>query len=793
MVFSQRWCFWATALIGTAKSQTIFTEFKTSSTSITIYTTVRPTSTIVSSCGSSNYQNPWLPLCNQVTWAPIDTVGSGADGFNHSSPGSTKSLQPIEQASGNQNLGNQGDGNQDIESIESSLSGGDPDLSSASSIANLAQLSTLNKLHHGTTIPTASVSVTPYPSPFPIGGRDRLRNMAVQLSPGNMVIFRAAPDSPQKFINDEAGYIRPVSNPDLVLYIHYNSSANSSSQVGGPASNSTVLQNVRAKAQGSTDPYDIENTFTVREGGIQLRGTSGHAEYRFYIGDYEEGDEEYKDGVLKLLAAPISELVNVEKYQVEEVILLPFIVRSAGAQNGAADSESDTTNQSNNGSDTAATDAIGAGTLGTGTKAAAGTLTSSIPDVYEVITSSSLVPFCSEYLSHITMIHTETQAHHLVHSESTHVSVVPEASIKTGTTSTTTKTIESGISTKPWPTISSAVGHNSPEPGFHGGSNTAIDFEGGITNLRKYPLRRHLKREFDIPDALSLYNPSQIMSGCSEVIYQLHHSTSTAERSTHTSDTTVTITSTSIFTVHVNHIETSTTTIPSTTITPTPMSGKILMYNRGHYSTSPGTLSAHYLAPTTTYASMTPETAAAELVRTSSQNSLFHLDEFGRLYSVHPYTGVTFYWAEKVRSGGHGEIAQLKIGDYALIKAQDIDGYVLNFVAFWIEEDGRVYIDELYANGNAEEVEHMNGWEFIWCYDRSGTLWNYNTALRHKDEPNSELTETLLSRDIDLDGCTPQTLTFEKLDGETPADDIIYMDILKRQNQTEDMGLREES
>ncbi|KAF3213456.1 hypothetical protein TWF679_005273 [Orbilia oligospora] len=166
----------------------------------------------------------------------------------------------------------------------------------------------------------------------------------------------------------------------MVLYIHLDKETDSNQRDGDRTPNNTVLHNVRAKTQASTDSYDIENTFTVREGGIQLRGTSDHAEYRFYIGDYEDDDQEYQDRVLKLLAAPVGQLINFEEYKVEEVILLPFVIRFAAAKFGGADDE--TTE----------------GEEGTGAESIEAA--KSISELNNIITSSSLIPFCSEYLSH---------------------------------------------------------------------------------------------------------------------------------------------------------------------------------------------------------------------------------------------------------------------------------------------------------------------------------------------------------------------------------------------------------
>ncbi|KAF3168217.1 hypothetical protein TWF788_010947 [Orbilia oligospora] len=707
---------WSASLARTARGQVTATE--TNSTSVILYTTVQPTWTITSSCQPGNVNSPWLPLCNQVTWASINGIGSPANDFDSSSPGETGPLQPVGQSAG---LGSQPGENQDLGDTASPTDG---ILSQASSAAKLAQSNTLNS-NQGDTTGTSGTSATIYPSPFPIGGRGRLRNLAVELSPGGMVIFKEASDSPQEFINDESGYIRPVSNPDMVLYIHLDKETDSNQRDGDRTPNNTVLHNVRAKTQASTDSYDIENTFTVREGGIQLRGTSDHAEYRFYTGDYEDDDQEYQDRVLKLLAAPVGQLINFEEYKVEEVILLPFVIRFAAAKFGGADDE--TTE----------------GEEGTGAESIEAA--KSISELNNIITSSSLIPFCSEYLSHVTLLHTETAAHRLVHSESTSIPIAPETSNEIGAVSTTTVTLQSGITTKPWPAITFSPDETQPGE-IHYGSDTNVYSEGEITILQKRSLPQYLNRDFDIPKALSIYNPSQISLGCSEVIYKLHHSTTTGQRSTHTSGMTVVVISESTFTRQINHIETVTTTVPSITITPTLMSGRILIYGRGEYSTSPGRLSANYLAPTTVHTSMTNPTVVAEL------------------------------------EGGSEPIKSLGVGDFALVPEEEIDGYFLSFVIFWVEEDGRIMIDRVYANKDSE-VEYINGWEFIWCYDRPSTLWNYNTAKKYRDEggQNSELTGISRRRDDQPDGCTPQTLSFEKLDGETAANDIIYADVLKRE------------
>ncbi|KAK6498102.1 hypothetical protein TWF506_004343 [Arthrobotrys conoides] len=188
-------------------------------------------------------------------------------------------------------FGGQTGGNQDQGDTGSPADG---ILIQVSSAAKLAQSSALSNAQDDATS-ASGVSATTYPSSFPIGGRGRLRNLAVELSPGGV--------------------------------------SNQRARDGDISSKTTVLHNDRVKVQQSIDSYDIENTFTFREGGIQLQGTSDHAEYRFYIGDYDD-DQEYQDRVLKLLAAPIGELINLEKYQVEDVILLPFIVRSAAANFG---------------------------------------------------------------------------------------------------------------------------------------------------------------------------------------------------------------------------------------------------------------------------------------------------------------------------------------------------------------------------------------------------------------------------------------------------------------------------
>ncbi|KAK6347550.1 hypothetical protein TWF718_005389 [Orbilia javanica] len=760
---------WVTFVSLTQIASAQLTVTETSSTLVILYTTVQPSSTITSSCRPGNINTPWLPLCNQVTWGPVnDTNLTTTNSSNLNSPGGTALLLPTGQVT---QLQNQSSGNQDLNNAESPTGAGDGGLSQASSVAKLAQSSsTSDGVQDDVSTATSSIPATPYPSPFPIGGRGKLRNLAVELSPGGVVVFREASDSPQEFINDEAGYIRPVGSPDLVLYIHYDKEAGSRQQEREISSNldSTVLYNVRAKTQNSTDQYDIENTFTVREGGIQLRGTSDHAEYRFYVGDYEDDNREYEDGVLKLLAAPVGQLVDLEKYNVEEVVLLPFIVRKTTSGDGTTDGEA------------TGSDITGGGTVGAA---------ESMSELLEIITSSSLLPFCSEYLSHITLVHTQTAAHHLVHSHSTSISVVPEMSTEIGAVSTTIVTVQSGVTTEPWPLITSPVDGNT-DGEIHHGSDTNVYLEGEATILRKHPVLRRLQQDFDIPDALSIYDPSQISSGCSEVVYKIHHSTSTGERSTFTSSGTVVVASGSTLTLRISQIETFTTTVPSITITPTPMSGRILMYDRGEYNTSPGSLSANYLAPSTTHVSISNPTVVAELVRTDSLSSIFHLDGFGRLYSINQYTGISFYWAEKVKDGGNREeISKLGVGDFILVPEQEIDGFVLTFVTFWIEEDGRIMVDEVYIN-KTPEIEYMTGWEFIWCYDRTGTLWNYNTAKKYRDEggQNSELTGILTKRDNPLDECDPQTLTFKKLDGETAADDIMYMDILRRRAGRAKMG-----
>ncbi|KAF3167185.1 hypothetical protein EYR41_011920 [Orbilia oligospora] len=154
------------------------------------------------------------------------------------------------------------------------------------------------------------------------------------------------------------------------------------------------------------------------------------------------------------------------------------------------------------------------------------------------------------------------------------------------------------------------------------------------------------------------------------------------------------------------------------------------------------------------HTSMTIPTVVAELVRMDGWSSIFHLDGFGRLYSFCPYTGAPFYWAEKIQ-GGREQIGNLGVGDFALVPEQETDGYFLSFVTFWVEDDRRIMIDEVYASKDSE-VEYINGWEFICCYNRPNTLWNYNTAKKYRDEggQNSEL---------------------------TAADDIIYADVLKRE------------
>ncbi|KAF3192196.1 hypothetical protein TWF225_000458 [Orbilia oligospora] len=159
------------------------------------------------------------------------------------------------------------------------------------------------------------------------------------------------------------------------------------------------------------------------------------------------------------------------------------------------------------------------------------------------------------------------------------------------------------------------------------------------------------------------------------------------------------------------------------------MSGRILIYDRGEYSTSPGRLSANYLAPTMVHTSMTIPTVVAEL-------------------ELH-FTGLRKYKKEGANKSETSELETLP---------------------------------SVYASKDSE-VEYINGWEFICCSDRPSTLWNYYTAKKYRDEggQNSELTGILKRRDDQLDDCTPQTLSFEKLDGETAADDIIYADVLKRE------------
>ncbi|KAF3136973.1 hypothetical protein TWF703_005293 [Orbilia oligospora] len=513
---------WSASLAETASGQVTVTE--TNSTSVILYTSAQPTWTITSSCQPGNVNSPWLPLCNQVTWASIDGIGSPANDFDTSSPGET-------------DLGG-----------TASLTNGI--LSQASSAAKLAQSNTLNS-NQGDTTGASGTSATIYPPPFPIGGRDRLRNLAVELSPGGMVIVKEASDSSQEFINDEAGCIRPVSNPDMVLYIHFNKETDSNQRDGNISPDNIVLYNVRAKTQTSTDSYDIENTFTVREGGIQLQGTSDHAEYRFYIGDYEDDDQEYQDRVLKLLVASVGQLINLEEYQVEEVILLPFIVRAAAAKFGSADDET-----------TEGEESTGAESI----EAA-----KSISELNEIITSSSLSHNFTAYRNGSTS------------SNTLRIDIdisSPETSNEVGAVSTTTVTLESGITTEPWPAITFSPDETQSGE-IHYRSDTNVYSEGEITILQKHSLPQYLKRDFDIPDALSIYNPSQISLGSSEVIYKLHHSTTIGQRSTHTSGVTVVVISGSTFTRQTNHIETVTTTVPSITITPTPMSGSILIYDRG--------------------------------------------------------------------------------------------------------------------------------------------------------------------------------------------------------------------
>ncbi|KAK6495193.1 hypothetical protein TWF481_003219 [Arthrobotrys musiformis] len=752
-------CIWASLIRMAVSRQVIVTE--TRSTSVIIYTTVQITSTVTSSCGPNSSNTSRLPFCSQVVWTPISDIGLGSSSFgSFALAGTAASPQPLIQSN---SLGAQTSGGQGVEGGGSSTGGGS--LSQVSSAAKLGQPQTASSVQadQSTAAGAADAPATPYSSPFPIGGRGKLRNLAVELSPGGLVIFREASDSPQEFINDEAGYIRPVSNPDLVLYIHYDNGTDLNQRGEGVFRNSsgTVLNSVRAKAQNSTDSYDIENTFIVDESGIRLRGTNDHAEYLFYIGDYESDNQRYRDRVLKLIAAPVTQTVDLEKYKVEEVTLLPFIVRSTGT--AATESGADTS-ESVNGNE--------------GASAAA----ASISSLYEIITASSLIPFCSEYLSHTTITHTKPAASHLSYLPSVSTSIPTETSVEKVAVSTTTVTVESGVTTKPWPIITSLADGGSDEE-INYGSDTNVYPEGEATIFRRYPLPRHLKRSFDIPDILSIYNPSQISEGCSEVIYKTHHSTLAGEISTHAPSMTVVVVSGSTLTYQIDSVETFTTTIPSVTITPTPMSGRILMYDRGEYSTDPGSLSATYLAPTTIHTSISKPTVVAELARADS-GSVFHLDGFGRLYSIHPYTGFAFYWAEKVKEGGREEIAKLGVGDFVLVPEQEIDGYILNFVTFWVEEDGRIMIDEVYSSENLE-IESTNAWEFIWCYDRPGTLWNYNTARKYRDEggQNSELTDILNRRDNSLEECSPQTLTFMKLDGETAADDIMYLDILRRDNE----------
>ncbi|KAK6498103.1 hypothetical protein TWF506_004344 [Arthrobotrys conoides] len=95
------------------------------------------------------------------------------------------------------------------------------------------------------------------------------------------------------------------------------------------------------------------------------------------------------------------------------------------------------------------------------------------------------------------------------------------------------------------------------------------------------------------------------------------------------------------------------------TITPTPMSGRILMYDRGEYNTNPGSLSANYLAPTNIHSSIANPTVVAELVRTDGWSSIFHLDGFG---------------------GHKSKLSELETT--ALVPEEEIDGYVLRFVTF---------------------------------------------------------------------------------------------------------------
>ncbi|KAF3167186.1 hypothetical protein EYR41_011921 [Orbilia oligospora] len=78
---------WSASLAETASGQVTVTE--TNSTSVILYTSAQPTWTITSSCQPGNVNSPLLPLCNQVTWASIDGIGSPTNDFDTSSPGET--------------------------------------------------------------------------------------------------------------------------------------------------------------------------------------------------------------------------------------------------------------------------------------------------------------------------------------------------------------------------------------------------------------------------------------------------------------------------------------------------------------------------------------------------------------------------------------------------------------------------------------------------------------------------------------------------------------------------------